>query len=89
MGSLQASEMANLADLDTALTWHLRGNHYPPVPIDMLEPCKQAIWACNDGDYYREIDLPDGTTYRGSTQATASQIVDGLRLYSWIEDENE
>jgi hypothetical protein len=55
----------------------------------MVEPCKQAIWACNDGDYSREIDLPDGTTYRGSTQATASQIVDGLRLYPWIEDENE
>ncbi len=87
MGSLQASEMAQFADLDRALQWHLQANHYPPIPTYMVEPCKQAIEACNEGEWDRLIDLPNGVEFRGSTQATAGQIANGLHLFSWIEED--
>ncbi len=87
MGSLQANEMASLTDLDTALRWHLQCNHYPPIPTYMVEPCKQAIVACNDGEWDRLIDLPNGVTYRGSTEATASEIARSHHLDSWITEE--
>jgi hypothetical protein len=89
MGSLQATEMAELTDIDTGLAWHLRVNHYPPVPIEMVEVCKEAIQAYNEYDYHREIDLPLGTSYRGLTKAPASAIVDAHHLDAWIETEED
>jgi hypothetical protein len=89
MGSLQANEMANLADLDTALTWHLQCNHYPPIPTYMVEPCKQAIEACNNGEWDYLIDLPNGTTYRGEESVRACVIVEALHLEPWIGPEDE
>jgi hypothetical protein len=52
----------------------------------MVEPCKQAIGACNDGEWDRLIDLPNGVEFRGSTQATAGEMANGLHLFSWIEE---
>ena len=89
MGSLQASEMASMADLDTALLWHLRSNHYPPVPAIMIEPCKQAIDAYGEEDYRREIELPDGVEFRGSTTCEASDLVRGLHLEAWLTGVDE
>ena len=88
MGSLQANEMASMADLDTALLWHLRSNHYPPVPASMIEPCKQAIDAYWDEDYHREIELPDGITYRGEPTCSAREIVIGHHLEAWLPEED-
>lgn len=89
MGSTQAREMAERLELDQALTWHLRANHYPPIPLEMVEVCKDAIVAFNELDYNREIDLPLGTTYRGLTTAPASAIVDAHHLDAWIETEED
>ena len=89
MGSLQAQEMAELADLDTALTWHLRANHYPPVPYEMIAVCKEAIEACNDYDYQRQIELPPQVTWRGLTTAPAGAIVEAHHLESWLIEEED
>ena len=84
MGSLQAQEMARLTDLDTALRWHLQSNHYPPVPLSMLKPCKAAIEAFQDEDWDREIPL-NGTTYKGRiTTAPARAIVEQHHLQAFI-----
>lgn len=88
MGSLQANEMASMADLDTALAWHLRSNHYPPVPASMVEPCKQAIEAWSEGDYRREIDLPEGVTFRGSAFCEAYDMITQFHLNAWLTDED-
>lgn len=88
MGSLQASDMASMADLDTTLAWHLRSNHYPPVPASMIEPCKQAIDAYNEGDLDREIELPDGVLYRGDQTCPARAIITAHHLEAWLTDEN-
>lgn len=99
MGSLQAAEMAEAMTIEDGLAWHLRSNHYPPVPLSMVEPCIEAIYACNDGDYERLIQLPiDGLdrngepfqiTWRGSDKAPAYAIVEGHHLNAWIELDEE
>jgi hypothetical protein len=99
MGSLQAAEMAELITIEDGLAWHLRSNHYPPVPLSMIQPCMEAIYACNDGDYERMIQLPlDGVdrngepfqiTWRGQDTAPAYAIVEGHHLNAWIELDEE
>ena len=91
MGALSASDFYEQvkdgnATLDQALIWHLQGNHYPPVPLSMLEPCKAAIKAANEDDWDREINLPDGVTWEGKTSAPASAIVEGHHLDAFIGD---
>jgi hypothetical protein len=88
MGSMQAHEMAELTDLDTALTWHLRTNHYPPVPLTMLEPCKQAIDAYWEDDLDRQIDL-NGSFYRGEPFAPAREIIIAHHLDPWCADSED
>ena len=53
MGSNLATELANGIldlDLETQIGIHLRGNHYPPVPSSMIQPCIDAIDAYYDED---------------------------------------
>jgi hypothetical protein len=85
MGALSATDMAEQVDIRTALSWHLTSNHYPPVPTSMIEPCIEAIDAYNDGDPYRDIDLPEGVFYRGQAHAPAYDIIEQHHLDFWIE----
>lgn len=85
MGSLQAQEMSEMLSLEDGLAWHLRSNHYPPIPLEMIPVCIEAIDAYNDEDYEQQIDLPDGATWRGNVFAPAWAIVEGHRLYAWVE----
>lgn len=99
MGALQAQEMAEMLDTRSAMAWHLQGNHYPPVPQSMIDPCLDAIYACNNGDYDTLIKLPfDGVdrngepfqiTWRGQDSAPAWAIVEGHHLQAWIELDEE
>ena len=89
MGRLQAEEMASLADLDTALSWHLTSNHYPPIPLSMLPVCKSAIEAFNDEDYLRQIALPEGVSYRGQPSAPARAIVEQHHLDSFLGERED
>ena len=88
MGNLQASEFSNLVEqgsiqLDQALTWHLRGNHYPPVHLDFLPAAKRAIELANENDFTTEIELPNGKIL------TVGEIVIGLHLDSFIQSEED
>jgi hypothetical protein len=86
MGSVTAIGLADsVLDLETQLAYHLQGNHYPPVPLSMVQPCIEAIDAYYDEDYRREIDLPQGVLWRGQVTAPASAIVEQHHL-SWFID---
>ena len=90
MGSLQAQEIADSGlSLQDSLAWHLRANHYPPVPLEMVPVCVEAIEACNDYDYQRQIELPGQVTWRGLTTAPASAIVEAHHLEAWLIEEEE
>jgi hypothetical protein len=88
MGSVTAIGLADsVLDLETQILYHLKGNHYPPVPAEMVKPCIDAIDAYYDEDYDRMIDMPMvgnfQILYRGETQAPAHAIVDQHHL-SWF-----
>jgi len=52
MGSVTAIGLADTTlDLETQLKYHLQGNHYPPIPTVMVQPCIEAI------DAYYEDNL--------------------------------
>ncbi len=70
MGYTTALSIAEDLSLEAGLAYHLQGNHYPPVPVSMVQPCIDAIDAYYDEDYGREINLPEGTHQRLSSQDT-------------------
>ena len=90
MGSVTAIGLADTTlDLETQLLYHLKGNHYPPVPAEMVTPCVEAIDAYYDEDFNRMIDMPMvgdfQITYKGSKQAPAWAIVEQHHLEWFIE----
>ena len=68
-------------DIDTLLQIQLQGNHYPPVSLDFIPACKEAISAGNDLDYGRQITMCNGKTM------TAGAIIEGLHLETFLIEE--
>ena len=94
MGSVTAIGLADsVLDLETQLRIHLTGNHYPPVPVSMVQPCIDAIDAYYDEDFDRMIDMPMvgdfQILYRGDTQAPARAIIEQHHLEFWLPDWEE
>ncbi len=90
MGYNTAQDLAQELDLEVAIAYHLQGNHYPPVPLSMVEPCIEAIDAVNDaGLWDLHIVLPNGITWRGETSAPAHAIIEAHHLESWIIEREE
>jgi hypothetical protein len=81
------STALELAGLERGLEYHLAYNHYPPVPLEMVDPCKAAIEAYHDEDYDRQIDLPSPITWRGKSTAPASAIVEAHHLDAFLGGE--
>lgn len=87
MGYTTALSLAEDVSIDAGLAYHLQANHYPPVPVSMVDACVQAIEAYFDEDYQREIELPEGVSWRGNTSCPASAIVDAHHLDAWLPQE--
>ena len=86
MGLNTALDLAENLDLEMAIGYHLQGNHYPPVPLSMVQPCIDAIDAYYDEDYDRLIDMPEGVSYRGRDKAPASAIIEQHHLEAWLPE---
>jgi hypothetical protein len=84
MGLTTALSLQEDLSLETGLAYHLQANHYPPVPVAMVQPCIDAIDAYHDEDYGRLIELPAGISWRGETSAPAHAIVDAHHLDAWL-----
>jgi hypothetical protein len=94
MGSVTALGIKDsVLDLETQILYHLKGNHYPPVPAEMVKPCIEAIDAYYDEDYSRMIEMPMvgdfQILYRGMTHAPASAIVSQHHLEWFIDPVDE
>ena len=90
MGYNTALDFAENLDitLEQAIGYHLRGNHYPPVPLSMVQPCIDAIDAYYEEDFNKEIEMPEGVFYKGKTTAPARAIIEQHHLDAWLP-ENE
>lgn len=90
MGSITALGIKDqVLDLETQILYHLTGNHYPPIPKEMVAPCIEAIDAYYDEDFDRMIDMPMvgdfQITYKGNKQAPAHAIVEQHHLEVFID----
>lgn len=91
MGRLHAEDYAELVSkgevkLLAALDWHLRCNHYPPVPISFVPVCIKAITLANAGEWNVLVQLPPKCTYRGADKAPVSAIVEQHHLESFLDE---
>ena len=86
MGYNTALDLSNELDLEVALGYHLQGNHYPPVPLSMVQPCIEAIDAYYDEDYNKLIEMPKGVSYKGDSHAPAWAIVEQHHLDAWLPE---
>jgi len=90
MGSVTALGIQDsVLDLETQLAYHLQGNHYPPVPLSMVQPCIEAIDAYYDNDAMRQIAMPEGVFYKGMSDAPAWAIIDQHHLDFWLPQDDE
>jgi hypothetical protein len=89
MGSNLATDLAQNIDisLEDAIAMHLRGNHYPPVPLSMVQPCIDAIDAAYEDNFNLEIEMPEGVSYKGKTTAPAWAIIEQHHLSAWLPEE--
>ena len=58
MGYTQAMEMASLMDLEQGIRWHLRYNHFPPVPSGMIPVAVEAVTLCREGYFDATVRTP-------------------------------
>ena len=96
MGKLTELMIANTElSLDRKIAWHLQGNHYPPIPLVMVEACVEAIELARLGYYDTEVKLPIGEskdgepfqiTWHGQDTAPVSAIVEAHHLDGFIQD---
>lgn len=85
MGRMFVEDMQGLElGLPDMVAMHLRGNLYPPVPLTMVDACVEAIDACLEENYNKQIDLPEGVSYRGLTTAPAYAIIENHRLEAFL-----
>ena len=82
---MRAMDMAENFGLEQGIELHLTSNHYPPIPVEMVPVCIDAIDAVNsESNWDKLITLPHGITYKGSSQAPASAIIEQHHLEFWI-----
>lgn len=91
MGSNFATDLAENIDitLEQAIGYHLQGNHYPPVPLSMVQPCIDAIDAYYDGNPLRQIEMPEGISYKGMSHAPAFAIIEQHHLNAWLPEDED
>ena len=90
MGHNMAVDLVkSVIDIHQSITIHLRSNHYPPVPYSMVQPCIDAIYACDEQEYDKLIELPEGVEWRGQSSAPAHAIVEGHHLEAWLYSEGD
>lgn len=82
MGRMNAQGFAGAVEggevsLRMALYYHLRSNHYPPLPHAYAEVAEQAIQAAHEGAWEDEIPLPQAVLDTGLLPRTAVESEDG------------
>lgn len=91
MGFNTALDLAENIDvsLEDAIAMHLRGNHYPPVPLSMVPVCIEAIDFAHEEKWDETIEMPDGITYKGNTAAPVWAIIEQHHLHAWLPQDDE
>lgn len=88
MGNTLARELAEgVIDIHKSIAFHLSGNFYPPVPATMVQPCVDAIYAATEDNWDLLIELPNGVTWKGETNAPVHAIIEQHHLEPWLDSQ--
>lgn len=82
-------ELEEVSDFWKLVAYHLQNNLHPPVPLNMVETCIEAITRANEGEWDSLITLPEGTKYKGESEASVEVIVEGHYLQDFIKTARE
>jgi len=82
MGRIFAEEIAEFenVNLEYMIGVHLQHNHYPPVSLDFVPTCIEAMELASSGDGECIIAMPNGK------YISAYNIIEGLHLESFVRD---
>jgi hypothetical protein len=69
-----------LSNLEAALIFHFRSNHYPPLPYSLI-PIAIKIIKGEAGD---EVELPEGVSWKGQTTAPVSECIKAWHLSEFM-----
>jgi hypothetical protein len=90
MGMMTALDLAGSeATLEQQLSIHFSSNCYPPIPQQMIPTAIEAIDAYWEMDYSRMIPLPEGVSFRGQSEVSASNVIESYRLDAWCMDDED
>ena len=88
MGMLTAIELQEQGmSLENQIAIHFSSNCYPPIPRQMIPTAITAIDAYWEEEVEKELDLPEGVTFRGQTTVKAWQVINAYYLGAWCEEE--
>ena len=71
---------------------HLRHNHYPPVPSQMIDVCINAIESFRKNgrkSLDTRLGLPEGVSWKGQDTVPVHAVISNFHLDSWLEDDSE
>jgi hypothetical protein len=87
MGKISA-EIKDI-QLTNYLETHLRYNHYPPMPLSLVDTCKRAIRKADRGKMTKQVRLPKGATLEGHRTMAVYDVLDWLHLWDFLKYKGE
>lgn len=91
MGRVRAMEFASLVEdgsisIDSALEYHLRHNHYPPIPSVFIPIAKKALEIAREALEHHDYERFDETLVSPTTgkKATIRHIIEVMHLEDFI-----
>ena len=88
MGDSSVRDMIEHAGVDVALEWHIRHNHFPPLPWWAVAKAKEVMELAKAGKWEQEVSLAGIATYRGRNKAPVRAFVEAWHLDAFIEQED-
>lgn len=72
-----------------AIEYHLRYNHYPPLPASLVDAAVRVVAKAGRGEWDAKVRLPPGVSYRGSRLAPVRACVEAWHLDAFIEADED
>ena len=73
--------------IEEKISWHLRGNLYPPMPDILIPVCLEAIRMAEAGEsLFQVLVMPPSVKRAGRSEITARQLILSTKLHWYIKN---
>lgn len=96
--AMAAAVAAEQVDLKGALSWHLTGNHFPPLPYEYVEPLYTALVLVANNLPTDVVEIPEGIqpvpgraveNDEGVLVIQAADLVEACHAWSFLPEEDQ